>query len=879
MAIALVGQAGANGASGGSPLTITYSSTGGNTLIITGHLYDLGNNVFVAPTSITDTAGNTWQVSANSSNTALTAQNPPTASLADPDDGGTSHQSDWVAWCVGAAHVTSVTVAWAGGQTTFQRIALAEYSGIVQFDNSWAGGSATAGASGSVSASLTVNVTGELAVGAVDFGGAGSSSIPTGWTQFSSSGGQCAYLIGPAVGAFSPTWTDTVAGSYTGAAALFSPVALGGPNWTPQRYGQPAPASMAPWEQRPYRSIPGAADTPANPLVTPLDTAWQADAQYSHLYNDSHLRDRRQYFYQRPLVSDPNLLAAVNADPLALNPEQSNSSDMWRVAVVPAFYDRREVPQQRQYYLPPTPFLLENELLGGAGTAMRYDAPAWTRLPSWPQQRLYISDPLLLTTAELENELLGGGETPKYYRVPATHADRREVPQQRLYISDPLLLTTAELENELLGGADAARHWLPAAFTDRRLVPQQRPYVSDPLLLTAAELENELLGGAGTAMRYNTPGTHYDRREVPQQRLYVSDPLLLTTALLENELLGGAGTLMRYLMPAYYDRREVPQQRAYISDPSFYPPQNNLDLLLAGQDYLDLHQHQAATHYDRREVPQQRLYISDPSFYPVTAPTDPLTVAWGAGGVYWHLYNQAADITDRREVPQQRAYVSDPLLLTTAELENELLGSADTIRHWLAAAYWDRRLVPQQRPYVSDPLLLTTAELENELLGGGGTSRYYLAAAYWDRREYPQQRPYLGVDLTTALLENELLGGADTGRHYAWFTDRREAPQQRLYVSDPLLLSPPLPLDPTLSAWASLQVAYLTPALLYDRREVPQQRLYVSDPSFYPHIAGIVRFTVVTARQQWAATGARQQWQAAAARQAWSVITGRNNSS
>ena len=110
----------------------------------------------------------------------------------------------------------------------------------------------------------------------------------------------------------------------------------------------------------------------------------------------------------------------------------------------------------------------------------------------------------------------------------------------------------------------------------------------------------------------------------------------------------------------------------------------------------------AATSAGRREVPQQRAYISDPSFYPAIPPTDPLTIAWGAGGVYWHLYNQPADVTDRREVPQQRAYVSDPLLLAAALLENELLGGSQTPGNYrVAATHYDRRLMPQQRPYIS----------------------------------------------------------------------------------------------------------------------------------------------------------------------------------
>ena len=475
----------------------------------------------------------------------------------------------------------------------------------------------------------------------------------------------------------SSTGTVTYSGSFGAAqfngqilVTLLATAAASIPWATPRPLPVPS-LSPAPWAQRDRRDANTVA-TAANPLASPLDTAWQADGQYSHLYGDSHLRDRRQYFYQRNYISPPGLLATAE---------------------------------------------LENELLGGAGTAQRYGFPA-------------------------------------YY-------DRREVPQQPARLADPLLIQTAELENELLGGADTARHCLTAAW---------------------------------------------------------------------------------------YDRREVPQQRLYISDPSADPPQNNLDPLLAGQDYLDGHQHPAATHCDRREVPQQRLYISDPSFYSSSAPTDPLTVAWGAGGSYWHLYNRASDITDRREVPQQRLYVSDPLLLTTAQLENELLGGAETGKYYRApATHAARWWMPQQPPRLADPLLIQTAELENELLGGGDTIRYYLAAAYWDRREVPEQRAYVSDPsfYPSGAVTDPLTVAWGAGGPYwhlynraADVTDRREVPQQRSYVADPLLLATAL-LENELLGGAGTAMRYLLPATHYDRRQAGQQRAYPAAPDipFNPVLA------------------------------------------
>ena len=549
--------------------------------------------------------------------------------------------------------------------------------------------------------------------------------------------------------------------------------------------------------------------TAADPVPSPLDTAWQADAAYWHQYADSALWSRRLVPQQRPYVSDPLLLTTAElegallggwddrqrryeqaaldtdrrevpqqrpyvSDPLLLTTAELEGAllgsfdDLHRRRMPAEMVDRRLVPRQRTYLSVPGMLAtaeLENELLGGADLARHYLAAAYTDRREVPQQRLYDSDPLLLTTAELENELLGSFDDLHRRRIPAETIDRREVPQQRLYISNPALLTTALLENELLGSFDDLhRRRVPAETVERREVPQQRAYVSDPLLLTTAELENELLGGADLARDY-LAAAYTDRREMPQQRLYVSDPLLLTTAELENELLGSFDDLHRRRIPAeMVDRREVPQQRLYVSDPLLLTTAQLENELLGGADDLRRRTLEAATHADRRqagsqpahstlyfdagpdvppltvaygaggaywavynehawqpdrrEVPQQRLYISDPSFYPTVAPIDPLTVAYGAGGTFWQLYNAAALYVDRRLAPQQRLRASVPGMLDTALLEDALLGIADAARHYLAAAYTDRREVPQQRAYVSDPGLLLTALLENELLGG-----------------------------------------------------------------------------------------------------------------------------------------------------------------
>jgi hypothetical protein len=395
----------------------------------------------------------------------------------------------------------------------------------------------------------------------------------------------------------------------------------------------------------------------------------------------------------------------------------------------------------------------------------------------WIQGPRKFTDLVATAANDLAVPLLVAEQQRYLYLQAAAIRDRRLVPQQRAYVSDPLLLTTAELENELLGGATTASRYLRAAtHVDRRLVPQQRQLESEPAMLGTAELEGALLGGADGPKRYLMPVTHADRREVPQQRQLESDPGLLSTAELEGALLGGGDLARRYLVPA--------------------------------------------THDDRRLVPAQRAYASDPSFYPVSGATDPLTLAWGAGGAYWHLYNDAR--VERREVPQQRQLESDPGLLLTAELEDALLGWGDTPRHHLVAAtHRDRRLVPTQRLYF-DPALLLTALLENELLGGAETRKRHMPALFVDRREVPQQRPYVSdpLLLTTALLEPPLIL---TVRRI--HTERRSlAYQLRTFDLSPFLATPADPLTVAWGAGGSLWHRYQTAVELYARIWAPQQR-------------------------------------------------------
>jgi hypothetical protein len=215
--IRLVGQAGIPGAADTTPQAVTYSSTAGNTLIVAGHFNSSGIAPF--PTSITDTASNTWQVS------TANAQTPPTQE----DSGSGAFNTDFIAWSVRAKAVTSVTIARgdiSGGGTAFWRLTVAEFSGVLQFSNSWAG-LAASGTSFAVGP-VTVPLPGSLAIAAVD-DNSGTQTIASGWTNFTASNNNLAYFIGPpAGGSYAPSWSSTVSDFWVSAAAVFTPSVVAG---------------------------------------------------------------------------------------------------------------------------------------------------------------------------------------------------------------------------------------------------------------------------------------------------------------------------------------------------------------------------------------------------------------------------------------------------------------------------------------------------------------------------------------------------------------------------------------------------------------------------------------------------------------------------
>jgi len=317
---------------------------------------------------------------------------------------------------------------------------------------------------------------------------------------------------------------------------------------------------------------------------------------------------------------------------------------------------------------------------------------------------------------------------------------------------------------------------LPAQTWHRNpTVPQQRSRTSPAGLLDAALLEGVLLGGADAARHATLAATHVPRTWTPQQpRRAATTPGLLDSALLEippqsatARLVPAANARSTWTRPAVPGSVPAEAAAADLAPAAAQPPRRapdwtpwqaqprrladassprpDLEPTLTGHLPRTLAATVAAWSVDRREVPQQRPYISDPSTYPSGAATDPLTIAWGAGGTYWHLYNAAAVRTEKR-TPLQRAYLSEPGLLATALLEPPLLGARDQLRrHAESLAGWRTRDVPRRTvfdlpPVAADPLFLTEQ-----------TRRRHSPATHASRWVLRTQRPAL-VDVGTVAL-------------------------------------------------------------------------------------------------------------------------------
>jgi hypothetical protein len=215
VSISLVGQAGFEWpGSGTGTQTVTYASAGGHALILS-----IGfDTADAAPAgvlaSVTDSASNTWHYSTGA------ASNPPYATVNVPSK--TTFVNSFIAWCIGASAITSVTMTLAATGFTFPHWqgVLSEWSGIV---SAGTGAQAADGATTSNVTSPPVSL-----AHASDLVVAHADNV-SGWTSttgttFSHDVPNACYSLPGAAGPFSFTWVNHGTGAAV-AVMSFSPVA------------------------------------------------------------------------------------------------------------------------------------------------------------------------------------------------------------------------------------------------------------------------------------------------------------------------------------------------------------------------------------------------------------------------------------------------------------------------------------------------------------------------------------------------------------------------------------------------------------------------------------------------------------------------------
>jgi hypothetical protein len=211
MAITYIGEAGVAGGNQTTPQVISYASTTGNTLIMTGFLY-FGNATVPGIASIVDSASNTWQYATN------TSQNPP---YSVDTTGGSGNSIIFVGWTINAAAVTNVTLNMVNSGP-WTRISVVEWSGIAALDSC---GSATSLSGTSPSTTLSLTTPNDLVIGACENDSGTSINLPAGWSSLASSGGTAnnGYYFPGVSGSYSPTWTLGASADWGVAVAAFRP--------------------------------------------------------------------------------------------------------------------------------------------------------------------------------------------------------------------------------------------------------------------------------------------------------------------------------------------------------------------------------------------------------------------------------------------------------------------------------------------------------------------------------------------------------------------------------------------------------------------------------------------------------------------------------
>lgn len=374
----------------------------------------------------------------------------------------------------------------------------------------------------------------------------------------------------------------------------------------------------------------------------------------------------------QPRRSDPSLLdpPATPADPLQFAPQTA-------VRTPATHADRREVPQQRSYPAPPDtvtaigtgrlnawwsddpqpvfmaatmPRAADPSVLTQTGPYDPTLAPAartlagYVRPPAPPLQRPAVV--LQPDVAVPFDPTLAG--TTNARLAPATHDDRRLVPAQppRLAPVDSISSIGTGATNAWWSTDDAA-HFGPAQR--KQLADQSSQPVSTPFDPTLAPAVTARLA----------PATHAPRPRPPAQRGPAAVPDVVVaigtgatnawwsvddwahfgpaqrrqSGVPDDTVIVGTGAMVAWW--GVDDTASYLGQRRPFDVGILAPPPVPFDPTLAGDPWR---RYLLPAYADRREVPQQpkrqTLYFDAGPGLP------PLTLAWGAGGAYWHLYNR-----------------------------------------------------------------------------------------------------------------------------------------------------------------------------------------------------------------------------------------------
>jgi hypothetical protein len=212
----IIGQVGVDGQNNGSPYTLSYTSKPGSTLVIAGYLYH--PSLDCLPTSITDSAGNTWKLSTSN------AADPPTQEVKI----GGAYRTTFIAWCDDASPVTSVSIAREDNDASnsWWRFSFLEITGIAGLDDSNAG-SDTSGSNSTFNLpAITLNHEEDLVIGVAANSSDSAETTPAGWTVLSGGFGNWSaggYDTPGTTGSYSPQWSASLAGEWVSVVAAFRP--------------------------------------------------------------------------------------------------------------------------------------------------------------------------------------------------------------------------------------------------------------------------------------------------------------------------------------------------------------------------------------------------------------------------------------------------------------------------------------------------------------------------------------------------------------------------------------------------------------------------------------------------------------------------------